>query len=60
VKLEQIHWGCTTSQHIEKMFYFAVCGCIKLDFEGAYMVKSSHLQVIFEISWVHLHPPEYM
>jgi hypothetical protein len=59
-KLEQIHWGCTTSQHIEKMFYLVVCGCIKLNFEGACMVKTIHLLVIFEILWVHLHPPEYM
>jgi hypothetical protein len=38
-RCHQWYWGCTTLQHIEKIFYLTICGCIKLDFEGAYMIK---------------------
>jgi hypothetical protein len=37
--LSPVVLGCTTLQHIEKIFYLTICGCIKLDFEGAYMIK---------------------
>jgi hypothetical protein len=47
-------WG-TTSQHIEKMFNLFICGYIKLNFKDAYMIKTSHLLVIFEIL---CHPPD--
>jgi hypothetical protein len=47
-------WG-TTSQHIEKMFNLVICGYIKLNFKDAYMIKTSHLLVIFEIL---CHPPD--
>jgi hypothetical protein len=59
-KLEQIQWGAQFHNTEKTCFIYLCCWCIKLNFEGAYIVKISHLLVIFKIVWVHLHPPEYM